>query len=159
MTKYSSISSYIRKPFLIYDFPVAPIWISLYMRKFYLFFISASPRRDLCNVNCISPRPISSEPCGKTFFGWEKCGTCVRVGLMQNICAAFGAQGWRSYSTTSFSLSSVSTSCRICDTCKNLAKIYKNYIMKCFLFSQMPKGSSSLQKQGLFHSWFLRCLA
>ncbi len=31
--KYLRISSYIRKPFLIYDFATAPLWISLYMRK------------------------------------------------------------------------------------------------------------------------------
>ncbi len=33
MGKYLRISSYIRKPFLIYDFATAPLWISLYMRK------------------------------------------------------------------------------------------------------------------------------
>ncbi len=31
--KYLRISSYIRKPFLTYDFATAPLWISLYMRK------------------------------------------------------------------------------------------------------------------------------
>ena len=39
--KYLCISSYIRKPFLIYDFAPDPIWIALYMSVF--FFISASP--------------------------------------------------------------------------------------------------------------------
>jgi hypothetical protein len=38
MTKYLRISSYIRKPFLIYDFATAPIRISLNME---IFFISA----------------------------------------------------------------------------------------------------------------------
>ncbi len=39
MVKYLRISSYIRKPFLIYDFATAPLWISLYMRKFdFLFY-------------------------------------------------------------------------------------------------------------------------
>ncbi len=38
---YLRISSYIRKPFLIYDFATAPIWISLYMRKIFFFFIRA----------------------------------------------------------------------------------------------------------------------
>jgi hypothetical protein len=33
MGKYLRISSYIRKPFLIYDFATAPLRISLYMRK------------------------------------------------------------------------------------------------------------------------------
>ncbi len=34
------ISSYIRKPFLIYDFATAPLWISLYMRKILFSFLS-----------------------------------------------------------------------------------------------------------------------
>ncbi len=33
-------SSYIRKPFLIYDFATAPLWISLYMRKIWFSFLS-----------------------------------------------------------------------------------------------------------------------
>jgi hypothetical protein len=33
MVKYFRIFSYIRKPFVIYDFATAPIWISLYIRK------------------------------------------------------------------------------------------------------------------------------
>ncbi len=40
MGKYLCISSYIRKPFLIYDFATAPLWISLYMRKILLSFLS-----------------------------------------------------------------------------------------------------------------------
>jgi hypothetical protein len=41
MTKSWRIFSYIRKPFLIYDFALDPIWISLYMRKnLFSFFIS-----------------------------------------------------------------------------------------------------------------------
>ncbi len=36
--KYFRISSYIRKPFLIYDFATAPLWISLYMRKILFSF-------------------------------------------------------------------------------------------------------------------------
>ncbi len=36
--KYLRISSYIRKPFLIYDFATDPIWISLYMRKISFLF-------------------------------------------------------------------------------------------------------------------------
>ncbi len=34
------ISSYIRKPLLIYDFATAPLWISLYMRKIWFSFLS-----------------------------------------------------------------------------------------------------------------------
>ncbi len=35
MGKYLRISSFIRKPFLIYDFATAPLWFSLYMRKYW----------------------------------------------------------------------------------------------------------------------------
>jgi hypothetical protein len=39
MGKYFSISSYIRKPVLIYDFATAPLRIFLYMRKIdFLFY-------------------------------------------------------------------------------------------------------------------------
>ncbi len=38
--KYLSISSNIRKAFLIYDFATAPLWISLYMRKIWFSFLS-----------------------------------------------------------------------------------------------------------------------
>ena len=38
--KYLRISSYIRKPFLIYDFATAPFRISLYMRKILFSFLS-----------------------------------------------------------------------------------------------------------------------
>ncbi len=34
IVKYLRISSYIRKPFLIYDFAPDPIWISLYMGEY-----------------------------------------------------------------------------------------------------------------------------
>ncbi len=40
MEKYLRISSYVRKPFLIYDFATAPLWISLYMRKIRFSFLS-----------------------------------------------------------------------------------------------------------------------
>jgi hypothetical protein len=40
MEKYLRISWYIRKPFLIYDFPTAPFWISLNMRKIWFSFLS-----------------------------------------------------------------------------------------------------------------------
>jgi hypothetical protein len=40
MGKYLRISSYIRKPFLIYDFETAPLWISFYMRKMWFSFLS-----------------------------------------------------------------------------------------------------------------------
>ncbi len=40
MGKYLRISSYIKKPFLIYDFATAPLWSSLYMRKIWFSFLS-----------------------------------------------------------------------------------------------------------------------
>jgi hypothetical protein len=40
MVKYLRISSYIRKPFLLYDFAPVPIQISLYMRKILFSFLS-----------------------------------------------------------------------------------------------------------------------
>ncbi len=40
MGKYLRISSYIRKPFLMYDFATAPFIISLYMRKIWFSFLS-----------------------------------------------------------------------------------------------------------------------
>ncbi len=39
IVKYLRISSYIRKPFLIYDFAPDPIWIYLYMRTSFFFSI------------------------------------------------------------------------------------------------------------------------
>ncbi len=46
MGKYFRISSYIRKPFLIYDFGTAPLWISLYMKKILFYFLSVSYTSD-----------------------------------------------------------------------------------------------------------------
>ncbi len=40
MMNYLRISSYIRKPFLIYDFATDPIWISIHMRKILFSFLS-----------------------------------------------------------------------------------------------------------------------
>ncbi len=45
MGKYLRISSYIKKPFLIYDFATAPLWISLSMRKIWLSFLSVQRLR------------------------------------------------------------------------------------------------------------------
>jgi hypothetical protein len=40
MGKYLRISSYIRKPFFLYDLATAPLWISLYTRKIWLSLLS-----------------------------------------------------------------------------------------------------------------------
>jgi hypothetical protein len=45
MGKYLRISSYIRKPFLIYNFATAPLWISLSMRKIWFSFLSVQRLR------------------------------------------------------------------------------------------------------------------
>ncbi len=48
MVKYLRISSYIRKPFLIYDFATDPIWIFLYMRTIlYLFYQCTIDKRHI----------------------------------------------------------------------------------------------------------------
>jgi hypothetical protein len=44
MTKYLRISSYIRKPFLIYDFATVPIWIPTDIRKILFSFLSVHQR-------------------------------------------------------------------------------------------------------------------
>jgi hypothetical protein len=60
MGKYLRISSYIRKPFLTYDFATAPLWISLYMRKIRFSFFQCSGIRcklmrsdSFCMYYCI----------------------------------------------------------------------------------------------------------
>ncbi len=50
MGKYFCISSYIRKPFLIYVFATAPLWISLYMRKIWFSFLSVCRREGWCKL-------------------------------------------------------------------------------------------------------------
>ncbi len=44
MVKYLRISSYIRKPFLKYDFATAPFGISVYTRKIFFSFYQCSPQ-------------------------------------------------------------------------------------------------------------------
>ncbi len=38
--KCAKISPYMRRPLVIYDFATAPLWISLYMRKIWFYFLS-----------------------------------------------------------------------------------------------------------------------
>ncbi len=47
MGKYLRISSCIRKPFLIYDFATAHLWISLYTRKIFFFYQCRMPQLQL----------------------------------------------------------------------------------------------------------------
>ncbi len=44
--RYLRISSYIRKPFLIYDFATAPLWIYKYEDNFICFFISVPGQKN-----------------------------------------------------------------------------------------------------------------
>ncbi len=57
MGKYLRISSYIRKPFLIYDFATAPLWISLYMRKIWFSFYQCTVFRWVSKTR---PGPFGS---------------------------------------------------------------------------------------------------
>jgi hypothetical protein len=43
---YLRISSYIRKPFLIYDFTTAPLWISLYLKIWFSFLSVYCKQKD-----------------------------------------------------------------------------------------------------------------
>ncbi len=57
MGKYFRISSFIRKPFLIYDFATVPLWISLYMRKIFFSFLSVQLLTEVhlyhrCTFSC-----------------------------------------------------------------------------------------------------------
>ncbi len=54
MGKYFRISSYIGKPFLIYDFATAPLWISLYMGKKLIFFFISARLDDWLQMSWIS---------------------------------------------------------------------------------------------------------
>ncbi len=54
MVKYFRISSYIRKPFLIYDFATAPLWISLYMKTILFSFLSVPPSHDISFYSYVS---------------------------------------------------------------------------------------------------------
>jgi hypothetical protein len=62
MGKYLRTSSYLKKPFLIYDFVTGPLWISLYMRKVFFSFLSVS-----LGTRC----PIS-------FLSWENVGRVLQ---------------------------------------------------------------------------------
>jgi hypothetical protein len=45
MGKYVRISSFIRKPFIIYDFATAPFLISLYVRNIFFSFLSLQQKK------------------------------------------------------------------------------------------------------------------
>jgi hypothetical protein len=59
MGKYLHLSSYIRKPFLIYDFATAPLWISLYCieGKFIFIFYQCAETRKKSKFFFVSTLP------------------------------------------------------------------------------------------------------
>ncbi len=61
MVKYLRISSYIRKPFLIYDLATAPFWISLYTRKMLFSFLSVLIRQNFVSIFLNKTFHVSSE--------------------------------------------------------------------------------------------------
>jgi hypothetical protein len=62
MVKYLRIFSYIRKPFLIYDFATDPIWISLYMRKISFSFLSVT-NSLFCECSDLDPNfHVNADP-------------------------------------------------------------------------------------------------
>ncbi len=81
MGKYLRISSYIRKPFLIYDFATAPRRISLYMRKIFFSFLSVYSRLWHMVVVPTHQPKIDVEGRGGGEKGlWEKEGVEKREG-------------------------------------------------------------------------------
>ncbi len=56
---YLRISSYIRKPFLIYDFATAPLWTSFYMGKILFFYQCTTPHWK-CTVILQITKPLPS---------------------------------------------------------------------------------------------------
>ncbi len=61
MGKYLLISSYIRKPFLIYDFATASLWISLYMcEENLIFFFYQCTLWQALHFNTFGGNPMAS---------------------------------------------------------------------------------------------------
>ncbi len=103
MGKNLRISSYIRKPFLIYDFAAAPFWISLYMKKILLSFLSVYPV-----VLCTCPVcfPHSPPPPLLTSSCWQIVSSCFlyfysglerETGSMINISISSNREKMRTY--------------------------------------------------------------
>ncbi len=78
MGKYLRISSYIRKPFLIYDFATAPLWISLYMRKIWFSFYQCVYTSPLSRTEGLSKRGGRG-----TTFSWA---WLVADGYLKGMC-------------------------------------------------------------------------
>ncbi len=89
MGKYLRISSYIRKPFLIYDFATAPLLISLYMRKIWFYFLSVH--------RCCAAH--------RTFRYFELCSICLRESLGRSKPAT---NPWNKHNNTTVRISTIS---------------------------------------------------
>ncbi len=75
MGKYLRIFSYIRKPFIIYDFATAPLWISWNIRKnLFSFFYQcglSSLLGDPWGPNTLHPPSLIHFLCSETFKAWH----------------------------------------------------------------------------------------
>ncbi len=96
INKYLRFSSYIRKPFLIYDFATAPIWISLYMRKIFFSFLSV---RICPTYGRFLPTPIVFPSTGhqlRSLFLWGESSSFfpgLRVPVKLRSCCSYKDSG------------------------------------------------------------------
>ncbi len=113
--KYFRISSYIRKPFLIYDFATAPLWISLYMRKIWFSFYQCGQykmRSWPSSVQC------ECEACAHNFPIIVISEFQKRHAILQTFLAAW-AHNWPIYSLTQFQEQQAPKSHKLPLHCKN----------------------------------------
>jgi hypothetical protein len=80
-SKYLGKSSYVRTPFLIYDFVTAPLLISLYMRKIYTDkeILRAPVKNALLDCEVFDGKLIGMQSIGKASRQWTY--VCKNVGI------------------------------------------------------------------------------
>ncbi len=87
ITKYLRFSSYIRKPYLIYDFAPDPICISLSMRKVVFSFLSvfgkllSALRKSLTRLSHPDPEEFSSNFSPIFLYRFTCLGICIKFFL------------------------------------------------------------------------------
>jgi hypothetical protein len=84
MVKYLRISSYIRKPFHLYDFAPDPIWISSFIRKILFSFLSVWLKAHYCTDS------------SKRSFQWHRYHPVIRfvsTSVKFLICTVVGLNG------------------------------------------------------------------